>query len=152
MPRLHSGRADCARPGAVSGPGQARAGVAFAGHSGVAELLSEIAADGAGTLSGARSVHPVDEAEEHATAHHGRRSDHPPRPRILRLATCGGADARCALAEGSWSPRSENPELGRPDLVVGCGPRTFCNMGRPISLQRIATLPWPGQGAGRSAR
>jgi hypothetical protein len=33
-----------------------------------------------------RPLHPVDEAEEHAAPHHGRRPDHPPRPRILRLA------------------------------------------------------------------
>ena len=39
----------------------------------------------AGALSGARSVHPVDEAEEHAAPHHGRRPDHAPRPRVLRL-------------------------------------------------------------------
>ena len=36
-------------------------------------------------LPGARSLHPVDEAEEHAAPHHGRGPDHPPRPRVLRL-------------------------------------------------------------------
>ena len=56
------------------------------GHSGVAELLSEVAADGAGALSGARSVYPVDEAEEHAAAHHGRGSDYAPGAGILRLS------------------------------------------------------------------
>ncbi len=43
---------------------------------------------GAGALSGARSVHPVDEAEEHAAAHHGRGPDYAPRPGILRLSIC----------------------------------------------------------------
>ena len=43
-------------------------------------------------LSRARPLHPVDEAEEHAAPHHGRGPDHPPRPRVLRLATCGGAE------------------------------------------------------------
>ncbi len=38
-------------------------------------------------VSRARSVHPVDEAEEHAAPHHGRGPDHPPGPRILRLGT-----------------------------------------------------------------
>jgi hypothetical protein len=85
VPRLDSGRADCAGPGAVSRPGQAHAGTALDRHSGVAELLSEVAADGAGALSGARSVYPVDEAEEHAAAHHGRGPDHAPGPGILRL-------------------------------------------------------------------
>jgi myo-inositol-1-phosphate synthase len=35
-------------------------------------------------LSGARSVHPVDEDEEYVAAHYGRGSDHPPWARILR--------------------------------------------------------------------
>ena len=46
VPRLDSGGADCAGPGAVPRPGQAHAGAALDRHSGVAELLSEIAADG----------------------------------------------------------------------------------------------------------
>ena len=40
----------------------------------------------AGALSGARSVHPVDEAEEHAAPHHGRGPDHAPGPGVLRLS------------------------------------------------------------------
>ena len=36
-------------------------------------------------LSGARSVHPVDEAEEHAASSPGRRADHASRPGVLRL-------------------------------------------------------------------
>ncbi len=55
-------------------------------HPGVAELLPQVAADARGPVSGARSLHPVDEAQEHPAPHHGRRPDHPPRPRILRLA------------------------------------------------------------------
>ena len=55
--------------------------------SGVAELLSEVAANRRGTLSGARSVHPVDEAEEHASSHHGAGADYAPGAGILRLRT-----------------------------------------------------------------
>ena len=80
-----SGRADCAGPGAVYGPGQAHAGAAVDRDSGVAELLSEVAAIGAGALSGARSVYSVDEAEEHAAAHYGNGFDYAPGPRLLRL-------------------------------------------------------------------
>ena len=36
-------------------------------------------------VPGARSVHPVDEAEEHAAAHHGRGFDHAPGTGVLRL-------------------------------------------------------------------
>ena len=45
VPRLDSGGADCAGPGAVPRPGQAHAGAALDRHSGVAELLPEVAAD-----------------------------------------------------------------------------------------------------------
>jgi myo-inositol-1-phosphate synthase len=48
-------------------------------------FLPEVAADGRGTLSGARSVYPVDEAEEHAAAHHGRDADYASWAGILRL-------------------------------------------------------------------
>ena len=37
-------------------------------------------------LSRARPVHPADEAEEHAALHAGRRADHAPRTRVLRLS------------------------------------------------------------------
>ena len=57
------------------------------GNPGMAELLLQVADDCAGTLSGARSVHPVDEAEEHAAPPEGRGTDYPPRPGILRLRT-----------------------------------------------------------------
>ncbi len=54
-------------------------------HSGVAELLLQVADDGPGTLSRARSVHPVDEAEEHPAPSEGRRDDHAPGAGVLRL-------------------------------------------------------------------
>ena len=58
-------------------------------HSGVAQLLSSSRPQTARRpLPRARPLHPVDEAQEHAAPHHGRRPHHPPRPRILRLATC----------------------------------------------------------------
>ena len=57
-------------------------------HLGIQEWLSfffKSPHDGAGAVSGARSVHPVDEAEEHAAAHHGRGFDHAPGAGVLRL-------------------------------------------------------------------
>ena len=65
-------------------------------HSGVAELLSEVAADGRGALSGARSVYPVDEAEEHAAPHHGRDADHASWAGVLRLSAGAASAARQA--------------------------------------------------------
>ena len=89
---------DRAGSGALSGPGQAHPVAAFHRHSGVAQLLSEVAPVRPRPLSGARSLHPVDEAEKHPAPHHGRRPDHPPRPGILRLSTCGAANV-CVLAD-----------------------------------------------------
>ena len=42
------------------------------GHAGVAQLLLQEPDDGAGPLPGARSLHPADEAEEHAPLDDGR--------------------------------------------------------------------------------
>src|SRR5208283_3920605 len=86
VPRLDLGRAHRAGPGAVSRSGEAHAGAEVDRDSGVAELLSQVAANAAGLVSGARSVHPVDEAEEHAAAHYGRRPGDAPGARLLRLA------------------------------------------------------------------
>ncbi len=58
---------------------------AGARHSGVAELLLQVAHDRARPLSRARPVHPIHEAEEHAAPPAGRGPDHAPGPRILRL-------------------------------------------------------------------
>ena len=59
------------------------------GHPGVAVVLLQEPDARAGPVSGARSVHPADEAEEHAALHARRRTDHAPRARILRLTTTG---------------------------------------------------------------
>ena len=40
-------------------------------------------------LPGARSLHPVDEAQEHAALDDGRGAHHPPRQRVLRLSGTG---------------------------------------------------------------
>src|SRR5215470_14539656 len=83
LPRLDSRGADRARPGAVprSGPTCRNAR-----HPGVAKFLLQVTHDGTKALSGARPVHPANEAEEYAAVDDGRRSDHAPRPGILRLA------------------------------------------------------------------
>ncbi len=54
-------------------------------HPGVAELLLQVADDRAGALSRARFVHSADEAEEHAAALEGRRTDYASGAGILRL-------------------------------------------------------------------
>src|SRR6202007_736790 len=54
-------------------------------HTGMAKLLLQVAHDCAGTLSRARSVHPVDEAEEHASASSRRRDDYALGIGVLRL-------------------------------------------------------------------
>jgi len=82
LPRFDPGSADCARPRAVHRPGTASWA---ARNPGVAELLFQVAHVRAAALSRARSVHPVDETEEHVAVDDGRRFDYPPRLGILRL-------------------------------------------------------------------
>ena len=80
LPRFDSCRAHCARPRPLPRSGQAHARAPLSWHSGVAQLLLEVAANGQRPVPGARSLHPVDEAQKHAPSHHGRRPDHAPRP------------------------------------------------------------------------
>src|SRR6266700_5072237 len=83
MPRFDSGRAHRARPGSLPRSRQARR---YARHSGMVELLFQVTDVRAGTLSRARPIHSVDEAEEYFALDDGRRSDHAPWAGILRLS------------------------------------------------------------------
>ena len=71
-------------------------------YPGVAQLLSQVSADPRRPLPRARSVHSVDEAQEHPPPHHGRRSHYAPRARILRLISFG--PPRCFEKEKASSP------------------------------------------------
>src|ERR1700730_6215639 len=82
MPRLHPGRAHRPRSGALSRSGQARR---HARHPGMAELLFQISHVRAAALSRARSLYPIDEIEKYFALDDGRRPDHPPGFRVLRL-------------------------------------------------------------------
>src|SRR5215813_9646254 len=82
LPRFDPRRADRSRPGDLPGPGPARR---LPRHSGMAQLLFQVANDQCRALSRARPFHPVHETEEHLALDDGRRPDHPPRPGILRL-------------------------------------------------------------------
>src|SRR5580704_247232 len=83
MPRLDSGCAAGSGSRSLSGP---RATGWNEGHSGVAELLLQVADDRSRPVSRARPVYPVDEAEEYAALDDGRGFDHAPRAGVLRLA------------------------------------------------------------------
>src|SRR3954451_7792529 len=83
--RFDSGRAAGARPRALHGPGATQFRATRTWHPGVAKLLLQIADHAARTLSGARSVHPIDEAEEHAAPLERRRTNHPLGTGVLRL-------------------------------------------------------------------
>ncbi len=64
-------------------------------------------------LSRARSVHPVDEAQEHAAPHHGRGPDHAPGAGVLRL--------RLLARSGSVMPGPlwrSLPHFGQRDSVI----------------------------------
>ncbi len=57
----------------------------------------------AGPLSRARSLHPVDEAQEHPAPHHGRRPDHAPWAGILRLERNQGNRVPMRFVQGRRS-------------------------------------------------
>src|SRR5260370_42119793 len=82
VPRFHFSGADRARPRSIFGPGPA---CRSARDSRVAQLLLQVAHDGAQSVSRARSLHSADEAEEHAAMDDGRGSDHAPGAGVLRL-------------------------------------------------------------------
>ncbi len=82
VPRFDSGRADRARPRVIFGSREARRA---ARHSGMAQLLFQIADVRAGTLPRARHLHSAHETEEHPALDDGRGPHHAPRRRILRL-------------------------------------------------------------------
>src|ERR1039457_3501021 len=85
LSRLDSGRAHRAGSGSLPRSSAAHARASSPGDSGMAQLLLQIADDGAGTLSGARSVHPANEAEKHSAAPKGRRADYASGAGLLRL-------------------------------------------------------------------
>ena len=82
LPGFHPGGADCPGSGAVPG---SCAAMRNERHSGMAVVLFQEPDVRAGTISGARSVHPADEAEKHPALFEGRRADHPSGTGILRL-------------------------------------------------------------------
>ena len=67
-------------------------------HPGMAKLLFQEPNVRPRALSRTRSLHPTNEAEEHVTLDDGRRPNHPPRRRILRLTyrwfTLSGREGR----------------------------------------------------------
>src|SRR5262249_44872946 len=83
LPRFDSGGTNRAGPGDLLGFGTARR---IPWNSGMAELLFQIADDGCGIVSRARSLHSIHEAEKHFALDDGRRTDHPPWAGILRLS------------------------------------------------------------------
>src|SRR5260221_11650399 len=87
LPRLDSCRAYRSRPGSVSRPGQAQLRIARPGRAGVAQLLFQVSNDRARFVPRARSLHPIDEAEEYAAPPEGRGTDHAPGIGVLRLKT-----------------------------------------------------------------
>src|ERR1017187_9583260 len=89
LPRLDSGGPAGAGHRAVPRLGSAFQPVAGNRHSGVDELLLQVSDDRSGALPRARSVHPIDQDEEHAAPPPGRGTDHPPRTGILRLERSG---------------------------------------------------------------
>src|SRR5262249_12772986 len=100
VPRLDSGCAHRARPGAIPRLGAAHSGAQRARDPGMAELLLQESDERSRPVSGTRFVHPVDEAEEHVAPSARGRTDHASGTRVLRLIRPGrrGEYARLAIA------------------------------------------------------
>src|SRR5947209_3184283 len=86
LPRLDPGSANRPRPCPLPRSCTAHTGTAPPRYSGVAELLLQSPDDRTRTLSRARSLHPIDEVEEHAAAPERRGADYAPGIGILRLS------------------------------------------------------------------
>src|SRR5205823_9783422 len=86
-------------------------------HPRVAALRVQVAHARAGALPGARSVHSVDETEEHVALDDGRRSDHAPRRGILRLRLAQAHRRGRLTGHGSMKPRIDGSLLA----IVGEG-------------------------------
>src|SRR5260370_40857212 len=82
VPGLDPGRADSTRPGVI--PRSCETG-RHARNPGMAVVLLQEPDDGGRPLPGARSVHPANEAQEHAAPFERRGIDHPPWTGVLRL-------------------------------------------------------------------
>src|ERR1700691_1611279 len=85
LPRFDSRRTHRARSNTVHGSGKTERSAARPRHSGVDQLLFQIPNDRAWPLSRARSIHPIDEAEEHSASSARRRVDYAPGAGVLRL-------------------------------------------------------------------
>src|SRR5579872_5398110 len=85
LPGLNPGRTDRAGSRSIHGPGATLLGAEGSWHTGVAQLLLQVADDRARALSRARLIHSVDETKEHAASPEGRRDDHPFGTGVLRL-------------------------------------------------------------------
>src|SRR5207244_3619459 len=151
LPRFDPGGADCARPGALPRPGTARRATR---HPGVAELLFQVADVRAGALSRARSVHPVDEAEEYVALAARRGLDHPPRRGILRLTRRAGWRGYPRTHPSASGERVECSAIA-PDVpgALRGRDRLACaddggRGGRPAAARGAADsrpAPWPGR-------
>ncbi len=85
--------------------------------------------DRAGAVSRARSVHPVDEVEEHVAPSARGRTDHPPRAGVLRLRLAGSRPHRgvSSLRDSRfWPPKPRAYALGFPVPPLR-GSRTMCH-------------------------
>src|SRR5713101_7093752 len=97
VPRLDSCGPDRTRSRALPRPRTTHAGATPPGNPGMAKLLLQVTDDAAGLVSGARSVHPAHQAEEHSAVPEGRRADHAFGTGILRLGRVARAPSPASL-------------------------------------------------------
>ena len=111
-----------------------------AGMSGVQEWLSFYWKSpqpvARGPLSRARHLHPAHEAEEHAPPPQGRRPDHPPRCRVLRLTgPSWSGRRRRPVGVAEWRPSTRYFSAHEPDVCLS-RLRQATGQGRPRRRRR----------------
>src|ERR1700693_4825765 len=119
VPRLDSCGADRPRSRALPRPRTAPPGAAPPRDSGMVELLLQVTDDAAGPVSGARSVHPAHQAQEHVALPEGRRADYASGAGILRLARVARAPSPAFLCIGQVSPHCLE-QWTAPNFLVAC--------------------------------
>src|ERR1700681_3263425 len=142
LPRLHPRRAHRARPYIVSRLSEALQRFAKPGHSGMAQLLLQVSHDRSGIVPRARSLHSVDEAEEHAEAFEGRGVGHASGAGVLRLANhVGAGDSPVYHLKTSHASGGSTSDSMSPAILIMPFSRPMNFGGLPAGTSRTIGLP-----------
>src|ERR1700722_5795480 len=136
VPRLDPRRTHRARSRALPRPRATQFAAPRPGRSGGVKLLLQVSDDCARPISGARSVHSVDEVEKYAETLEGRRSNHAPGAGVLRLSSRRDKDS------------GGDSSLSRSISFALSGLRSFSHFAPAASAAGCILPPLWGSGGG----